>query len=410
MLAKCAIFVDFDNVFTTLWELDREAALRFASEPGDWLQVLANTHVISDPRRWLVARCYLNPAGFARAPGDTNDRLYFSRFRPGLVRAGFEVIDCPAVSRGGKNAADIRMVVDALELLDHRTHFDEFVLASGDSDFTPLLQKLRAEDRRITIVSPGYLSAAYTSIADRIVGFEAITELLRADADLALGGVDKSGPSQVETEQEDSRAEFSSLIRTRYQEASAPLNLAALALDAARKCVDAKQSGWFGAGSFTAAVVALDLPNVQFSQHHMWDAERHQPPSADRTDESAGLPADVGLLARELDLPRIDRADWPKVFAVLAQYAMTHEFNLTEATRWCRDALAGEGVEVGRNSLAYVMRGAQFGGVRLDSELAPSPEAIGAAFRGAVLDRASSLGLPLGETAEEAIGNWLGVN
>ncbi|MDR3401567.1 MAG: NYN domain-containing protein, partial [Chthoniobacter sp.] len=153
MPARCAIFVDFDNVFTTLWGLDRNAALRFASEPADWLQVLANSCLTGEPRRWLVARCYLNPAGYAPTPGEANDRLYFSRFRPSLVRAGFEVIDCPVVSRGGKNAADIRMVVDALDLLGHRTHFDEFVLASGDSDFTPLLQRLRAEDRRITIIS-----------------------------------------------------------------------------------------------------------------------------------------------------------------------------------------------------------------------------------------------------------------
>ncbi|CAH0498827.1 hypothetical protein [Novosphingobium sp. CECT 9465] len=61
MVAKSAILVDFDNVFITLWDLDRDAALRFASEPADWLQVLANTHLSGDSRRWLVARCYLNP-------------------------------------------------------------------------------------------------------------------------------------------------------------------------------------------------------------------------------------------------------------------------------------------------------------------------------------------------------------
>ena len=116
MVAKSAILVDFDNVFITLWDLDRDAALGFASEPADWLQVLANTHLLGEPRRWLVTRCYLNPAGYVHAPGEPNQRLYFSRFRPGLVRAGFEVIDCPAVARGGKNAADIRIVVDALDL------------------------------------------------------------------------------------------------------------------------------------------------------------------------------------------------------------------------------------------------------------------------------------------------------
>ena len=410
MLDKCVIFVDFDNIFITLWALDREAAMQFASDPADWLQVLANTHVINEPRRWLVARCYLNPAGFVKKSGADSERLYFARFRPGLVRAGFEVIDCPTLSGASKNAADIRMVVDALELLDHRTHFDEFVLASGDSDFTPLLQKLRAEDRRIMIMSPGNMSAAYTSIADRIVDFEAITELVKADAEVASGGDNHSKPSQGDAGQQDSQVEFGSLIRMRYHDASAPLNLAALGLEAGLKCEGAKQSKWFGNGSFVAAVAALELPNVQFSQHHMWDAERHQPPATDRDNEIADFPADVVVLSKELDFPRIKSTDWPKVFAVLESYATDHDFfNLTEATRWCRDTLAENGAEVGRNSLAYVIRGAHFGGVTLNSESSPNQEEIGAAFLGAVLDRASLLGLPLGECAEEAVGNWLGL-
>ena len=49
MTAKSAIFVDFDNVFSTLWDLDKEAAERFASEPGDWLQSLTSAHLNDAP-------------------------------------------------------------------------------------------------------------------------------------------------------------------------------------------------------------------------------------------------------------------------------------------------------------------------------------------------------------------------
>ena len=408
MVAKSAIFVDFDNVFSTLWGLDRGAALRFASQPADWLQILANTHLTGEPRRWLVARCYLNPAGYVPSPGENSDRLYFSRFRPSLVRAGFEVVDCPAVSRGGKNAADIRMVVDALDLLDHRTRFDEFVLASGDSDFTPLLQRLRAEDRRIAIISPGYLSSAYTSIADRVIDFDAITELVSADANAVSNASEPRAVDSIDDLQ-DSRLIFGSLIRERYDEATAPLNLAALAFEAARKFADAKQSSWFGAGSFSAAVSALELPNIRFSQHHIWDSERHQPPEAEGSDPGTDVPPPVIMLSRELDLPRIAKSDWPAVFAILSRYAKTHEFNLTEATRWCRDTLAEEGVQIGRSSIGYIMRGAQFGGARLDDEVAPEPNEIGRAFFSAVLDRASSIGIALEPDAEVVVGQWLGI-
>ena len=80
MPAKAALLIDFDNVFISLWNLDQDAAIRFASEPGDWLQVLANTYLSGEQRRWLVARCYLNPAGFVSVNGRRDDRLYFSRF------------------------------------------------------------------------------------------------------------------------------------------------------------------------------------------------------------------------------------------------------------------------------------------------------------------------------------------
>lgn len=412
MDATSVILVDFDNVFITLWDLDRDTALAFASEPADWLQILANTHLCGDSRRWLVARCYLNPAGYVHAVGEPNDRLYFSRFRPGLVRAGFEVIDCPVVARGGKNAADIRIVVDALDLVDHRTRFDEFVLASGDSDFTPLLQRLRAEDRRITIVSPGYLSSAYTALADNIAGFDAIRALVAPDADSALDeeqparrAVAAKGGSDAEV----TESTFAEFVRQRYEGASGPLNLAALAAEAARTVAGAKQSRWYGQGSFSAAVAALGLPHVRFSQYHLWNDEKHQPPATTARGEAVPQPESVELLSRALDLPRVKQEQWPKLFEALAIYAASNTFNLTEATRWCRDALARDSVPIARTTIGFVARGCQFGGLRLDAEVPPSAQDIGKAFLGAVLDRAGAVGVALDPDAELEIATWLGV-
>lgn len=407
MVARSAIFVDFDNIFITLWNLDRDAALAFASEPADWLQVLANTHLAGDERRWLVARCYLNPAGYMQLAGETGERLYFSRFRPGLVRAGFEVIDCPAVSRGGKNAADIRIVIDALDLLDHRTRFDEFVLASGDSDFTPLLQRLRTEDRRITIVSPGYLASAYTALADSTVGFDAIRALVSGE---------EGDPSDEEFQPQDSQAiaeaeeNFARMVRQRYEAAIAPINLAALAAEAARLFPGAKQSRWFGHGTFSAALIALDLPHASFSNHHVWDDDRHQPPAgAAISDETMQQPEPVELLSRVLELPRIPQEHWPKVFTTLADYAASNTFNLTEASQWCSDALANEGIAVGRSVIGYVARGCQYGGARLDGETAPPAGEIARSFLDAVLDRAGAAGVTLEPEAEREVAEWLGL-
>ena len=408
MTAKSAIFVDFDNVFSTLWDLDKEAAERFASEPGDWLQSLTSAHLNDAPRRWLVARCYLNPNGYVNAPGEQRDRRYFSGYRVGLVHAGFDVVDCPPLARGGKNAADIRIVIDAMSLLEHRSRFDEFVIASGDSDFTPLLQRLRTEDRRTTIVSPGFLAAAYAASADRVVDYDALQRILRA-ATATIEAVPPKAPVEHDGDgkPDDRHGRFAELVQRRYSEASRPLPLAALALEIDRAVPEARAGAWFGRGSFSKALMSLDLMNARFSSHHMWDDDRHQPPSS-TSDKTAELPSAVALLVRGLDLPRIGRDDWPKVFEAISTYAASHDFNLTEASRWCRDWLSDRGLHIARIAIGYVIRGVQIGGLSLSQDTAVTPEQVGDAFLTSVLDRASSSSIPLDAEAESTIRNWFG--
>src|SRR5687767_11193406 len=76
----------------------------------------------------------------------------WSRFRDakaGLHEHGVELIDVPPSTSAGKNGADMRLVIDALELNYARGHIDTFVIASGDSDFCPLANKLRENDKRV---------------------------------------------------------------------------------------------------------------------------------------------------------------------------------------------------------------------------------------------------------------------
>src|SRR6185369_6687559 len=67
------------------------------------------------------------------------DWTRYKDFKVGMHQAGFELIDIPHVSQSGKNSADIRMVVDALDLCYMKPHVDTFVIVSGDSDFSPLV-------------------------------------------------------------------------------------------------------------------------------------------------------------------------------------------------------------------------------------------------------------------------------
>ena len=73
----------------------------------------------------------------------------YKTFKAAMHEAAFELIDIPHLRQSGKNSADIRMVVDALDLCYTNTHVDTFVIISGDSDFSPLVSKLRENAKMV---------------------------------------------------------------------------------------------------------------------------------------------------------------------------------------------------------------------------------------------------------------------
>jgi uncharacterized LabA/DUF88 family protein len=121
---RIALFIDFENLVTRTGiaadSFDLQPALDTLLEKGKVV--------------------------FRRAYAD------WTRFAPATQRLhdlGVELVDVPPSTRAGKNGADVRLVIDALELAYLREHIDTFVIASGDSDFCPLAYKLRENDRTV---------------------------------------------------------------------------------------------------------------------------------------------------------------------------------------------------------------------------------------------------------------------
>src|SRR4026209_2513018 len=73
----------------------------------------------------------------------------YKEFKAPMHEASFELIEIPHVRMSGKNSADIRLVVDALDLCYTKAHVDTFLIISGDSDFSPLVSKLRENDKTV---------------------------------------------------------------------------------------------------------------------------------------------------------------------------------------------------------------------------------------------------------------------
>src|SRR5471030_2851198 len=77
------------------------------------------------------------------------DWARYKEFKAPMHEASFELIEIHHVRQSGKNSADIRMVVDALDLCYTKSHVDTFVIISGDSDFSPLVSKLRENAKKV---------------------------------------------------------------------------------------------------------------------------------------------------------------------------------------------------------------------------------------------------------------------
>src|SRR5216110_450651 len=104
----------------------------------------------------------------------------YKEFKSDMHEASFELIEIPHVRMSGKNSADIRMVVDALDLCYTKSHVDTFVIISGDSDFSPLVSKLRENAK--TVIGIGVkksTSDLFISNCDEFIYYD---DLVRVDS------------------------------------------------------------------------------------------------------------------------------------------------------------------------------------------------------------------------------------
>src|SRR5712691_4673957 len=104
----------------------------------------------------------------------------YKEFKSDMHEASFELIEIPHVRMSGKNSADIRMVVDALDLCYTKSHVDTFVIISGDSDFSPLVSKLRENDK--TVIGVGVKNSSSDLLVANCDEFIFYDDLVREKA------------------------------------------------------------------------------------------------------------------------------------------------------------------------------------------------------------------------------------
>ena len=165
MEQNLAVLIDFENIAAGT---EREGLGRF--------DVRALMQRVNDKGRILLARSY---ADWGR----------FSRFKQSLLSANVTMYELTSHGMQDKNRADIAMVVDALELAFTKDYIDTFVVVSGDSDFTPLVLKIRELNKRVIgIGTRKSTSRLLIQACDEFIFYESIVQKQTRD------GKDKSGP------------------------------------------------------------------------------------------------------------------------------------------------------------------------------------------------------------------------
>jgi hypothetical protein len=189
-----ALFVDFDNVYLSLRRQSEDAAGRFARNPQEWMGRIASgglvqykAHPDCKSRRFAVARCYGNPGRTLVSRGGPHDPHNFATVRTNFMIAGMEVVDCQPLSSQFKNGTDIKIACDIRDFLEHPTRFDEFIILSGDADFTPVLHHLRSHDRRTVVYANENTADIYRAFSDGwIEEREMMSYLLNESSSLML--------------------------------------------------------------------------------------------------------------------------------------------------------------------------------------------------------------------------------
>ncbi|HWJ71594.1 MAG TPA: NYN domain-containing protein [Kaistia sp.] len=213
-MLKTVLFIDYDSLHLALHARDPALARRFAARPGALLEAIEAGTLIDSAqlgqakRRVLMRRCYADPRSLGKA-------------RDSFVSQGFQIVDCPTLPGRERNSAEVQITLDTIDALGHTTAFDEFILLGADTDFTPLIYRLRAHNRAATIFATAATAGSYRAIADGILEERVLTALLAGleGADVA----DEDEEEEVAVRQAAGREDLAALARRIHNATNVPL-------------------------------------------------------------------------------------------------------------------------------------------------------------------------------------------
>ena len=398
-----ALYVDFDNIYTRLAEQDAELGRAFGTMPHRWIKWL-EIHALrilygeGVRRRILKRMCYLNPQ-------------CYQEFRPFFIRAAFQVVDCPPLTQQGKTSADIHLVMDCMDDLSHSTRFEEFIILSGDADFTPMLVRLQEHARRTLVLSVGYSSPAYTAAASwRIREDWFIQQALLEDNRESGPAGGARGEGFRPREKNRRLAEH---VKRLVSEAQAPLAFHNLYHMLGKNRDLAEELN--GESAFPALLEQLDLGSLEISrlgEGHIYDPERHELPgvAAEREAFRQALPELFKLaltLHRLTDIPLLKPEGWNVLLAEVAEEVRLNAYSPRSTTKNVRERCLARGLPLTGRDVAWLFGTLAQGGCGLRERRDLSRRELGKALLLGMQSLCRSAQLRLDQQEVQLLMEWL---
>lgn len=403
-MKKSALFVDFDNIYLELKKKDEQQAEYFAFAPGIWLKKL-----MGDERKILVRRCYLNPTTFWR-------------YRQQFVMAGFDAVDCPPLTAQGKNAADMHMLMDIMDKLHHATRFDEFILLSADSDFTPVLLRLREHDRETCIVHSGPLSQAYRASADCVLDFQSLYDEEYVGSEAHGSYASEFIPhAQMPVLSQELKHEIVKFLVSTLKTSPSPIPTAKLITLLSDQFGEIA-TAWFGRGKIGTLFDELEMEKmgvcfdprppgqVYLPALHSLEAAPRGAWTADEPDRE--IVSLAHKLRAVMEMPDLSKADFRACFTFLAAQMKARADasvpgSLSEYARALRDFANEKGMPMARSEATSFLYMLKTNGMSLEGNPRYSAEELAAFYIRGVLFKCGQNQCELDETEKAALFRWL---
>ncbi len=411
---KSVLLIDFDNMFGQLFNQDEHVALYFAHNLKTVVKNLETWGTNEGVSRDFIYKAvYMNVGGSVktgRQPENGKpEKLFFSQFRNLIVGSGFLIFDCPTFNLY-KNAADIRMVVDVLQNIDGRVQYDELVVMSGDSDFTPLLQCIRSKGKQTMLVSAGQVSEAYKNVANIYLPHDQFFDLIDhmmpdiPEIDNAVSDISKEVLKQTAIK-----------IKKILEQNGEPVLLSQLNQVFSELNLDGKWGGYRTMTDFLmGAITEAGLKNLAVQGGWVWNRQEHtapQPVHVSTQYEICDAPSIVETAVKIAYFPKVKREHWDIVIDSFAQYGLdfpSDSLQLTHCTKWVRDRLEERNISIARGKLNSVASAISRGGVHINGQA--NKNEIRVAILKNTLDTFQNLGHTLSENDETMLRQWIGID